>query len=774
MIGNVQTFPCRCVLGEDAGVTPAATTPPSTSGTTGSSSGGVPDAAAPSLRLAPARRWTRERWLATADDLLDAVRPYASPGGALITLPGPASGSGVWSDGLEGYARTFLLAAFRLRGEDGRDPHGLLDRYADGLRHGTDPDGAERWPRVDERRQAVVEAASVAIGLSETRPWLWDRLDDATRQRTVDWLAGVVGTRGYTNNWLWFQNVIEAFLASVGGPWEQADLDHNAETAESLYVGDGWYSDGRGRGGRRQNFDHYAGWAWHVYPLLHARIQGRPLEALHAERLRAFLDQARHLVGSRGAPMLQGRSVTYRHAVLAPFWAGAIADATPLSPGATRALTAAVAEHFDAAGAVDDRGLLPVGWHRRYDRVRQLYTGGSSPYWASKGFLGLLLGADHPVWTAAPELPEVWREAHAVALPAPGWLVSATPADGVVRLLNHGSDRAIEHALAPRGDDPFYRRLAYSGATSPQLGARDVAAPLDSHTALLDARGVPSHRDAVERVHLDDTVAVSRSRVCWLDVPGDGGPDGEGGDGAQRDDARGDDAGWAGLRLGPVLTTASVVRGPDEVRLAWWTPAARAVPGRAPLPGTTAEDLDRDAAWPVDAGPWRLHLGGWPLAAAKDGALHVERSADRSGTLVRVVRDDGTSSHVRALRVTVEDDGAPDTSPDTLPDTLPDTSLDTVGAARRSGSDPFGAASAVPWLRTSTPVAAGEVVAALVVLTGEDGARRRPVPAVRVRRGAEGGPPAGVAVRWADGHVDTVPTGATGATGAASTDGTAS
>ena len=131
----------------------------------------------------------------------------------------------------------------------------------------------------------------------------------------------------------------------------------------------------------------------------------------------------------RGAPMLQGRSVTYRHAVLAPFWAGAVADATPLSPGATRALTAAVAEHFDAAGAVDERGLLPVGWHGPYARVRQLYTGGSSPYWASKGFLGLLLGADHPVWTAAPELPEAWREPRTLALRAPGWLVSATPAD---------------------------------------------------------------------------------------------------------------------------------------------------------------------------------------------------------------------------------------------------------------------------------------------------------------------------------------------------------
>ncbi len=53
------------------------------------------------------------------------LRPYASNGNALIALPGPASRSGPWSDGLEGFARTFMLAAFRPAGAGGRDPHGL-------------------------------------------------------------------------------------------------------------------------------------------------------------------------------------------------------------------------------------------------------------------------------------------------------------------------------------------------------------------------------------------------------------------------------------------------------------------------------------------------------------------------------------------------------------------------------------------------------------------------------------------------------------------------
>ena len=84
-------------------------------------------------RLSPYTGWTRAHWEATADRMLLAVRPYASPGNALVSLPGPASRSGAWSDGLEGFARTFLLAAFRLAGDGGRDPHGLAGWYAAGL-----------------------------------------------------------------------------------------------------------------------------------------------------------------------------------------------------------------------------------------------------------------------------------------------------------------------------------------------------------------------------------------------------------------------------------------------------------------------------------------------------------------------------------------------------------------------------------------------------------------------------------------------------------------
>ena len=54
-------------------------------------------------------------------------------------LPGPEGGYGRAVDGLEGFARTFLLAGFRIAGERGAGLDELVDWYAAGIAAGTDP-----------------------------------------------------------------------------------------------------------------------------------------------------------------------------------------------------------------------------------------------------------------------------------------------------------------------------------------------------------------------------------------------------------------------------------------------------------------------------------------------------------------------------------------------------------------------------------------------------------------------------------------------------------
>ncbi|PAZ13708.1 hypothetical protein CLM62_22810 [Streptomyces sp. SA15] len=488
----------------------------------------LPGLPGPDPVLSPITGWARAHWEALADRLLDGLLPYASPGFAQYRLPGPPSHSGPWSDGLEGFARSFLLAALRIAGSDGRVGPALIERYAAGLAAGTDPCHPEHWPPITDRAQPMVEAASIAIALHESRPWLWDHLDDRVRGQVADWLGGFVGADVNDSNWRLFQVISEEFLASVGAPHSRTEIDAGLARLDDWYRGGGWYTDGDGR-----KFDYYNAWALHLYPVLWQRIAGPRADeatvARHRARLREFLAVHQHFFGSDGAPVHQGRSLTYRFATTAPLWAGVLADATPLPPGRTRRLASGALKHFAEHGVPDERGLLTLGWYRPFLPVTQRYSGPASPYWASKAFLGLLLPADHPVWTATEEPAPVDKEDVCLALPAPGWLLHSTSADGIVRLVNHGSDR-LPPPPATADDSPHYARFAYSSATAPETP--ETTPGPDNHIALLTPDGTPSPRGRIHPLGASGSRAASWHRA-----------------------------------LGHRIETVSVVRGPWEVRV---------------------------------------------------------------------------------------------------------------------------------------------------------------------------------------------------------------
>jgi hypothetical protein len=630
----------------------------------------------------PYTGWTRAHWEAAADRTLAAVRPYASPGHALVDLPGPPSISGRRSDGLEGFARTFLAAGFRLasQGTDRADGT-LAEWYADGLAAGTDPGSPERWPRVTEVNQAKVEAASIALALHESRHVLWDKLDDGVRERVVTWLAEVIGQPYPACNWLWFQNVVEAFLRSVGGPWSAQDIESNISTMDGWYIDEGWYTDGYEGRGTARNFDWYAGWAMNFYPLWYCRMSGDhagpELWRRYRERLYFYLDGAQHLYAPDGAPLHQGRSLTYRHAALAPVWAGAIFDASPLAPGRARRLASGVLRHFaERGGGPTPDGSAPdrlesIGWYGPLEPIRQPYSGPGSPYWSSKGFAGLVLPADHPVWTDVERPLEVEERDVARTLAVPGWLVSATRADGVVRVVNHGADHAADEALST--DDPGYSRYAYSTHAGPEYACR----PVDNHVALLDPSGYPAHRRPLRPLSVEGRVAISRHRAHW--------PVGE----------LPDEHTWPPRQpafwTGPCVTTASVPRGAVEVRLARVDGAAH-------------------------GGPWTLRIGGYALADAAPPEVEAE------GATATARRPDGLTSTVVGL-----------------------VGLPAGRVVERSGTNAFGAHSAIPVAESGAPVRFGEVYAAAVILTGVAVVE---LPTVTVA------PDAAIVVRWPDGEED--------------------
>jgi hypothetical protein len=439
--------------------------------------------------LSPYTGYTRAHWEAAADALLAAVEPYATADGALYDLPGDrTSWSGRLSDGLEGYARTLLLAAFR------KDEKALA-RYADGLAAGV----SGVWPRIEDRGQPLVEAASIALALRLTRPLLWDRLDDGVRQRAAAWLGDALTAEPWPCNWELFPVTVGGFLAEIGHEPELSHrvIEERLDRIEQWYRGDGWYTDGDGR-----KFDYYNGWAMHLYPVLHAWLDGdERLLDLYGGRLATHLADYARLFGGDGAPLHQGRSLTYRFATTVPLWLGALTGRTPLGPGETRRLASGALKYFLDRGAVDDRGLLSLGWHGPDPAVLQGYSGPASPYWASKGFLGLLLPPDHPVWTATEEAAPVERADALRPLGPPNWLLQSTRSDGLVRLHNHGSEDVRY--------DPYYTRLAYSTVTAP-VPLAEPPATYDN-SVIVDG---DASRTGIEPLGVGEGWAASRHTVA--------------------------------------------------------------------------------------------------------------------------------------------------------------------------------------------------------------------------------------------------------------------
>jgi hypothetical protein len=479
--------------------------------------------------LSPHTGWTRAHWEAVAEHWLLTARRYASPDGGLITPPGRPSAAGIRSDGIEGFARSFLIAAPLLAGR-AEDPHDHAGWYARGLAAAMAPDGPDRWGRaigVDEIKQwngtpqPIVEAANLAFGLAVCREQVWDRLDDEVRDQTADWLAHHAAKNGSDNNWLLFTAVIEAFLNSGGydvpGGHAQADVDR----VESWYLGDGWYNDGpigaaTGHGNR---VDHYNSWViqtflWQWY-LLTAQPAARRERFLG--RLGEFADSYATLFAADGSPLHQGRSLTYRHAVLGGLWAAGLAGVGGEAAGATRRLASGVLRHFTALGVgVDGAPSLGRG-AGEFLPMCQVYSGPGSPYFAGMGFLGLAAPADHPLWTE-PEQPQPAERADSVrTLHGVGWVIQS--GHGVVHMANHASDHIDDPA---RGSgDPHYASVGYSTHTAPGVGDAWTAA-VDGRLALVDEWGRATQRAGLRGTVTGEGWAASwyRPRVGTADVPG--------------------------------------------------------------------------------------------------------------------------------------------------------------------------------------------------------------------------------------------------------------
>jgi hypothetical protein len=423
----------------------------------------------------------------------------------------PISIWGRRSDVAEAVARSFIGAALYLQGRSVGEITGLPSGervdlagvYGRAVLALTDPRSRSYLGDI-RASQPLVENALLCIALMLTRHHLWDAYTDDERRQVATWIDSSARRRFNRSNWQWFKVMHLLFLEWAGRPIDDGALRECFAVIDSLYAGDGWYTDGDFESER--TFDYYNAWTMHFCGLFfaaHAAKRWRAESDRFVERAARFMATYPAFFSMRAGHVLYGRSLQYRFATLAPF-GPAIARGLVDDIAAAKAVCVATLNSYLSNGMVDAHNFVRAGLHGSFAAMTEEYSGAGSPYWCLLGFSPLLLPASHEFWHCRSQAPSV---ATATSLPTPG-LVLAPQADGDVLLLNAG--------LSSDTYPYRYGKLAYSAACPMDY---DEGWPVDNAVVV---RTRAHDRWQPRRTVVSFEVGLDRCRVVWRPrVPGD-------------------------------------------------------------------------------------------------------------------------------------------------------------------------------------------------------------------------------------------------------------
>ncbi len=352
----------------------------------------------------------RSYWFRTAARVAEPVLAAAAEGRLTQRLP-PVPGredravyaaSEALCRTLTGLSPWLTLEATAGTSEDEAGVRQRLRSYAvAALDHATRPDAPDRLP-FDRPGQPLVEAGFLSHAMLRT-PSLFTSLDAEVRRRLVDLLRASHVTAPPANNWLLFSAMVEAFLASVGEPFDRVRIDEAVRQHERWYVGDGAYGDGP-----RFRYDFYNSFV--IQPMLIdvletiGRVDGRGHELMaHVmERFGRAAAVQERMIGPDGAFPPLGRSLVYRcgafHLLAQAAWRRGLGEG--LRPAAVReALGTVLRRTLDAPGTFTDDGFLQVGLAGHQPSLAERYISRGSAYLCCAVFLPLGLPASDPFWS---------------------------------------------------------------------------------------------------------------------------------------------------------------------------------------------------------------------------------------------------------------------------------------------------------------------------------------------------------------------------------------
>ena len=413
--------------------------------------------------------------------VLEGWAGYRTPGGERAHYPGPPSEAGRRSDGMEGFARMFPMAAAWLASgrpqviDTGGGRVDLADAFARGLATGTDPANPAYWGPIRDYGQSIVESADVALGLWLSRDVVWKRLDPTERAHVVAWLEGALRSAPYEGNWQLFPLIVHRALKGLGADvsrWD-ARMQSSWEYFRTFHRGAGWFFD------PPHGFDYYNAWSIH-YGMFWLQRMDPGFDPEFVRKVHSdFIASYKHFFGPQGHPAM-GRSVCYRMAAPVPLLTAQVLAPGAVSKGEAMRALDLTWSLFVGRGALAD-GAVTAGFCGPDFATHAQYSGPASCLWALRSLVvAFALDRELRLFDAPREPLPVERADFSLRNDTAGWTLTGSRATGRIALvMDHGQSddapairpyglrsRALETLLhAPRRPDntpALYERKTYS------------------------------------------------------------------------------------------------------------------------------------------------------------------------------------------------------------------------------------------------------------------------------------------------------------------------
>ncbi|WP_324673866.1 DUF2264 domain-containing protein [Hymenobacter sp. GOD-10R] len=431
----------------------------------------------PDKQLSPYTGMTRKHWQDAAQYLLSGAFSYIHKLDDPMQFPKqpgksyPRNEGQVPTEKLEGLCRTLFMAAPLLKENPGLTLNGIkvADYYRHQLGRLVDPSSDTYIkPRAANGgpSQNLVEFGGLSVALFAAPEILWDPLPEATKKTLAATMLSYGDGPTVPQNWRYFNIFILSFFKSRGYQVNEKLMEEYLQKQLTHYRGEGWYHDGPA-------YDYYSMWAFEMYGRLWTEYYGREHYPQVAQQLTAnfapLKDNYPYMFGRDGSMIMWGRSIAYRFAAVVPFPLMGLNPEPGTNFGWMRRIASGAMLQFLQNPDFLQDNIPTLGFYGPFDPAVQSYSCRGSVFWLAKAFLGLLVPANSPFWTAT-ENEGAWATKEL----APGTVFNKYEPGSNILLTDYPNIGAAEirawcHVPIIGAGEPFrgsenYNRLSYNSA----------------------------------------------------------------------------------------------------------------------------------------------------------------------------------------------------------------------------------------------------------------------------------------------------------------------